>query len=252
MVSHCTSNGLSSLIVITRKQLFCKFVRSRASISRCSGPSLKLGDVGKMHYDEATTGDRAKGPQELHELYKQLEALFRCLLATQNNATHTFVLGPWPWPRGLLHPIRSSGRRGWRGPVSDAQGPCPIRSWPVDGGWARWGSPVDGGGRVRNPRRPSSRGSRIRPTAQPNPNHPGSHHAPAPRRPRRVSTAFAPIEARRPSNPTRRNPSGQLIGTAHRGPTLTQHVDKLTRGVDTGGGPGHRRPHGLSMLPLGY
>ena len=49
MVSHCTSNGLSYLIVITRKQLFCKFVRSRASISRCSGPSLKLGDVGKMH-----------------------------------------------------------------------------------------------------------------------------------------------------------------------------------------------------------
>ena len=29
------------------------------------------------HYDEATTGDRAKGPQELHELYKQLEALFQ-------------------------------------------------------------------------------------------------------------------------------------------------------------------------------
>ena len=51
----------------------------------------------------------------------------------------------------LVHPIRSSGRRGWRGPVSDAKGPCPIRSWPVDGG-----------GRVRNPRRPSSRGSRVR------------------------------------------------------------------------------------------
>ena len=32
------------------------------------------------------------------------------------------------------------------------------RSWPVDG----LGSPVDGGGRVRNPRRPSSRGSRVR------------------------------------------------------------------------------------------
>ena len=29
------------------------------------------------HYDEVTTGDRAKGPQELHELYKQLEALFQ-------------------------------------------------------------------------------------------------------------------------------------------------------------------------------
>ena len=38
---------------------------------------MKLGDVGKMHYDEATTDDRAKGPQELHELYKQLEALFQ-------------------------------------------------------------------------------------------------------------------------------------------------------------------------------
>ena len=39
-------------------------------------------------------------------------------------------------------------------------------------GWARLGSPVDGGGRVRNPRRPSSRGSRGPAPAQPNPNHP--------------------------------------------------------------------------------
>ena len=34
-------------------------------------------------------------------------------------------------------------------------------------GWARLGSPVDGGGRVRNPRRPSSRGSRVRPQLNP-------------------------------------------------------------------------------------
>ena len=38
----------------------------------------------------------------------------------------------------LVHPIRSSGRRGWRGPVSDAEGPCPIRSWPVDGAGRGW------------------------------------------------------------------------------------------------------------------
>ena len=98
--------------------------------------------------------------------------MFPSLYATQQYATQTLVLGPRPWPRGLFHPIRSSGRRGWRGPVSDAMGRVPIRSWPVDGGWARLGSPVDGGGRVRNPRRPSSRGSRGPAPAQPNPNHP--------------------------------------------------------------------------------
>ena len=52
----------------------------------------------------------------------------------------------------LVHPIRSSGRRGWRGPVSDARGR--VRSGlGRSTGWARLGSPVDGGGRVRNPRR---------------------------------------------------------------------------------------------------
>ena len=57
--------------------------------------------------------------------------MFPVLCPPHTCPTHTFVLGPWPWPRGLFHPIRSSGRRGWRGPVSDAKGPCPIRSWPV-------------------------------------------------------------------------------------------------------------------------
>ena len=70
----------------------------------------------------------------------------------------------------LVHPIRSSGRRGWRGPVSDARGR--VRSGlGRSTGWARLGSPVDGGSRVRNPRRPSSRGSRGPAPAQPNPNH---------------------------------------------------------------------------------
>ena len=65
--------------------------------------------------------------------------MFPSLCATQTCATQTDVLGSRPWPRGLFHPIRSSGRRGWRGPVSDAEGPCPIRSWPVDGAGRGWG-----------------------------------------------------------------------------------------------------------------
>ena len=48
--------------------------------------------------------------------------MFPSLFATQNNATHTFVLGSVAMATRLVHPIRSSGRRGWRGPVSDARG----------------------------------------------------------------------------------------------------------------------------------
>ena len=62
--------------------------------------------------------------------------MFPSLYATQQYATQTFVLGPRPWPRGLF---TLSARL------------------------------VDGGSRVRNPRRPSSRGSRIRPQLNPCP-----------------------------------------------------------------------------------
>ena len=89
--------------------------------------------------------------------------------STRFLSTHTFVLGPWPWPRGLFtlsaRLVVARAGVGCRGAVSD-------QVLAGRRGWARLGSPVDGGGRVRNPRRPSSRGSRGPAPAQPNPNHP--------------------------------------------------------------------------------
>ena len=44
----------------------------------------------------------------------------------------------------LVHPIRSSGRRGWRGPVSDAR---VLAGRPE--GWRGWGL-VDGGAELED------------------------------------------------------------------------------------------------------
>ena len=63
---------------------------------------------------------------------------------THNYTSPTLAPYPLVWSTGLA-----------RAGVG-CQGPCPTRSWPVDGG-----------GRVQNPRRPSSRGSRVRPQLNP-------------------------------------------------------------------------------------
>ena len=86
--------------------------------------------------------------------------MFRCFPNTQHT-THTFVLGPWPWPRGLFtlsaRLVDGAGAGRCRMPRDRVRSGLGRST-----GWARLGSPVDGGGRVRNPRRPSSRGSRVR------------------------------------------------------------------------------------------
>ena len=53
------------------------------------------------------------------------------------HTTHTYVLGSVAMAARLISPYPLVWS--WRGPVSDAEGPCPIRSWPVDGAGRGWG-----------------------------------------------------------------------------------------------------------------
>ena len=76
------------------------------------------------------------------------------------------LISPYPlvWSTGLAR-----AGVGCRGAVSD-------QVLAGRRGWARLGSPVDGGGRVRNPRRPSSRGFEESGSSSTQPESPGSHH----------------------------------------------------------------------------
>ena len=98
-------------------------------------------------------------------------------------------------------------------------------------GWARLGSPVDGGGRVRNPRRPSSRGSSVLPQLNPTRITRLPSCAPAPRRPLRPPGAECPAARRwRRQRLARQVGSGVTLGRAARAvqPTGETMADAMT------------------------
>ena len=67
------------------------------------GERGRFGEAGGIE-GGSCPGARPGGqpPCEQVRILNPLIIMFRCFLTTPNSSTHTFVLGPWPWPRGLF------------------------------------------------------------------------------------------------------------------------------------------------------
>ena len=98
--------------------------------------------------------------------------MFPSLFTTQKYTTHTFVLGSVAMAARLVSPyplVWSTGLA--RAGVGCQGGPCPIRSWPVDGLGAA-GVPGRRRGHGSESSQTQLAGFEDPAPAQPNPNHP--------------------------------------------------------------------------------